>query len=164
LAFLICRARFAAPSAAGYAPAHDHLCRDNGIDIQSAAYLFNLARQHPEPLEDPRYRHIIDESRLFLTDDADELSRFIERHVRHRSRHDVLYLLEKGRVVPAPALVDGLSLPWNFSGENWATATDGIEQVGCVHTCQGVEFDWLGVLIGPDLRFENGRVVQVMPT
>ena len=55
--------------------------------------------------------------------------------------------------------VDGLSLPWNFSGENWATAADGIGQVGCVHTCQGVEFDWLGVLIGPDLRFEDGRIV-----
>jgi len=410
--------------------------RDHGIDIQSAAYLFNLARRHPEPLEDPRYRHIIDESRLFLADDADELSRFIEKHVRYRSRHDVLFLLEKGRVIPAPALiervarmldgneefdlldaqneafqvirhaiagvataakrqvfivhggpgtgksviavrllaevlasqrlgffiapnkafrdtlveqlarggrdyredgqalfqsswsfhaadfmkdrlhevlvideahrlkdeayqyrgasmvedmvraarisvffldetqrvqwndsgsedriraaarkfrahvhppftltaqfrcggsdgylnwlddvlqirptgnfdhwaegqydfrvfddaadlyrelrarntsnqarlvagyswdwptagrqrrghvkhvaVDGLSLPWNFSGENWATAADGIDQVGCVHTCQGVEFDWLGVLIGPDLRFENGQVV-----
>ena len=410
--------------------------RDKGVDIQSAAYLFNLARRHPEPLEDPRYRHIIDESRLFLADDAEELSRFIEQHVRHRSRHDVLFLLEKGRIIPAPALVervarmldgneefdlldtqneafqvirhaiagvataakrqvfivhggpgtgksviavrllaevlaskrlgffiapnkafrdtlveqlargsrdyredgqalfqsswsfhtadfmkdrlhevlivdeahrlkdeayqyrgasmvedmvraarisvffldetqrvqwndsgsesrireaarkfkaqvhppfaltaqfrcggsdgylnwlddvlqirptgnfdnwaeeqydfrvfddatelyralksrnadnkarlvagywwdwptegrqrrghvkhvtvDGLSMPWNFSGENWATAADGIDQVGCVHTCQGVEFDWLGVLIGPDLRFENGRVV-----
>jgi len=410
--------------------------RDKGVDIHSAAYLFNLPRRHPEPLEDPRYRHIIDESRLFLADDAEELSRFIEKHVRHRSRHDVLFLLEKGRIIPAPALVervgkmldgneefdlldvqneafqvirhaiagvatavkrqvfiihggpgtgksviavrllaevlaskrlgffiapnkafrdtlveqlargsrdyredgqalfqsswsfhaadfmkdrlhevlivdeahrlkdeayqyrgasmvedmvraarisvffldetqrvqwndsgsesrireaarkfkaqvhppftltaqfrcggsdgylnwlddvlqirptgnfdnwaeeqydfrvfddaaelyralkarnadnkarfvagyswdwptegrqrrghvkhvtvDGLSLPWNFSGENWATAADGIDQVGCVHTCQGVEFDWLGVLIGPDLRFENGRVV-----
>lgn len=410
--------------------------RDKGIDIHSAAYLFNLERRRPEPLEDPRYRHIIDESQLFLADDADELSRFIEKHVRHRSRHDVLFLLEKGRIIPAPALVervarmldgneefdlldtqneafqvirhaiagvataakrqvfivhggpgtgksviavrllaevlaskrlgffiapnkafrdtlveqlargsrdyredgqalfqsswsfhtadfmkdrlhevlvvdeahrlkdeayqyrgasmvedmvraarisvffldetqrvqwndcggesrireaatkfkahvhppftltaqfrcggsdgylnwlddvlqirptgnfdnwadeqydfrvfddavelyreltarnaentarlvagyswewptagrqrrghakhvtvDGLSLPWNFSGENWATATDGIEQVGCVHTCQGVEFDWLGVLIGPDLRFEDGRIV-----
>jgi phage repressor protein C with HTH and peptisase S24 domain len=28
-----------------------------------------------------------------------------------------------------------------------------------VHTCQGVEFDWLGVLIGADLRYENGKVV-----
>ena len=54
---------------------------------------------------------------------------------------------------------DGLALPWNFDGENWATSEDGIEQVGCVHTCQGVEFDWLGVLIGPDLRYENGKVI-----
>lgn len=54
---------------------------------------------------------------------------------------------------------DGLSLPWNVTGENWATVKDGVDQVGCVHTCQGVEFDWLGVLSGPDLRYENGRVV-----
>lgn len=80
--------------------------RDKGINLQSAAYLFNLTRRRPEPLEDPRYRHIIDESRLFLADDADELSKFIEKHVRHRSRHDVLFLLEKGRIIPAPALVE----------------------------------------------------------
>ena len=80
--------------------------RDKGINLQSAAYLFNLTRRRPEPLEDPRYRHIIDESRLFLADDADELSAFIEKHVRHRSRHDVLFLLEQGRIIPAPALVE----------------------------------------------------------
>jgi len=80
--------------------------RDKEIDIQSAAYLFNLVRRRPEPLEDPRYRHIIDESRLFLADDADDLSRYIETLVRHRSRHDVLFLLEKGRIIPAPALVE----------------------------------------------------------
>ena len=80
--------------------------RERNIGMHSAAYLFNLRRRAPEPLEDPRYRHIIDESRLFLADDADRLSRFIEHHVRHRSRHDVLFLLEKGRIVPAPALVD----------------------------------------------------------
>lgn len=56
---------------------------------------------------------------------------------------------------------DGLSLPWNFDGENWATSIDGIEQVGCVHTSQGVEFDWLGVLIGADLAYEGARVVGV---
>lgn len=53
---------------------------------------------------------------------------------------------------------DGLSLPWNYDGENWATSVDGIEQVGCVHTSQGVEFDWLGVLIGPDLAIRDGKV------
>ncbi len=54
---------------------------------------------------------------------------------------------------------DGLSLPWNYFGENWATSSDGIEQVGCIHTSQGLEFDWLGVLIGSDLAFQDGVVV-----
>jgi DUF2075 family protein len=56
---------------------------------------------------------------------------------------------------------DGLSLPWNYSGENWATSADGIEQVGCVHTSQGVEFEWLGVLIGPDLICIDDKLLGV---
>lgn len=56
---------------------------------------------------------------------------------------------------------DGLALPWNFEGENWATSKDGIGQVGCVHTSQGLEFDWLGVLIGEDLVFRDGQVLGV---
>lgn len=54
---------------------------------------------------------------------------------------------------------DGLALPWNFDDESWAASPDGIEQVGCVHTSQGLEFDWMGVLIGDDLRYADGRVV-----
>ena len=76
------------------------------VGIHSAAYLFNLVRRRPEPLEDARYRHIIDDTHLFLADDADALSRYIERYVRHRSQHDVLFLLEKGRLIPAPALIE----------------------------------------------------------
>jgi hypothetical protein len=53
---------------------------------------------------------------------------------------------------------DGLGLPWNFDGENWATSKDGINQVGCIHTCQGLEFDWLGILIGDDLVYRDGQV------
>lgn len=54
---------------------------------------------------------------------------------------------------------DGLSLSWNYDGENWATAADGIEHVGCIHTSQGLEFDWLGVLIGGDLVYRSGAVI-----
>ena len=53
---------------------------------------------------------------------------------------------------------DGLALPWNYTGESWAAAKDGIEQVGCVHTSQGLEFDWMGVLIGDDLVCREGIV------
>jgi len=54
---------------------------------------------------------------------------------------------------------DGLELPWNYDGESWAGSKDGIEQVGCIHTSQGLEFDWMGVLIGEDLIFRDGKVV-----
>ena len=53
---------------------------------------------------------------------------------------------------------DGLALPWNYAGESWAASKDGIKQVGCVHTSQGLEFDWMGVLIGDDLVWREGLV------
>lgn len=31
--------------------------------------------------------------------------------------------------------------------------------MGCIHTCQGLEFDYVGVIIGDDLRVKNGNLV-----
>ncbi|MDJ1501842.1 DUF2075 domain-containing protein [Xanthocytophaga agilis] len=47
------------------------------------------------------------------------------------------------------------SMPWNSrsSGSTWAIDEEGVDQIGCVHTSQGLEFDYVGVIIGNDLRF-----------
>ncbi len=47
------------------------------------------------------------------------------------------------------------AMPWNSRklGSTWAIKEEGLDQVGCVHTAQGLEFDYVGVLIGSDLRF-----------
>jgi DUF2075 family protein len=37
----------------------------------------------------------------------------------------------------------------------------GFDQVGCVYTAQGFEYDWSGVIIGPDLVARHGRTVTV---
>ena len=34
-----------------------------------------------------------------------------------------------------------------------------IHEAGCIHTSQGLEFDYTGVIIGDDMRFENGKVI-----
>jgi uncharacterized protein len=36
----------------------------------------------------------------------------------------------------------------------WATDPGGIDQVGCIYTAQGFEFDYAGVIWGPDLRYD----------
>lgn len=46
-------------------------------------------------------------------------------------------------------------MPWNARGlSTWAIDERGVEQIGCVHTSQGLEFDYAGVIIGNDLRFD----------
>jgi len=49
---------------------------------------------------------------------------------------------------------------WNLDqdGSLWIIAEKSIEQVGCIHTCQGLEVDYIGVIIGTDLMIRNGQV------
>lgn len=62
--------------------------------------------------------------------------------------------------------VGGWALPWNAKPDAgrlavgipksnfWASDPGGLEQVGCVYTAQGFEFDYVGIIIGPDLRYD----------
>jgi hypothetical protein len=49
---------------------------------------------------------------------------------------------------------------WNkqTDGSLWAITEGSIDQVGCIHTSQGLEFDYVGVIIGEDLCAENGKI------
>ena len=61
--------------------------------------------------------------------------------------------------------------PWNLKGDRsvggappsplWATDPAGFGQVGCIYTAQGFEYDYAGVIIGPDLVWRDGRWLTV---
>ncbi len=52
------------------------------------------------------------------------------------------------------------SISWNLGNSlTWAIDPDSVNEAGCIHTCQGLEFDYVGVIIGDDLRYENGKIV-----
>ena len=52
---------------------------------------------------------------------------------------------------------------WNLGSDGglWITAPDSIEQIGCIHTCQGLEMDYVGIIIGPDLVVRDGKLMTV---
>lgn len=56
--------------------------------------------------------------------------------------------------------IGSFEMSWNLgNGEPFAVSDTSINEVGCIHTAQGLEFDYVGVIIGDDMRFENGHVV-----
>jgi hypothetical protein len=75
-----------------------------------------------------------------------------------------------GSLVPDVQIGDW-SRPWNLKGERavgdappaalWASDERGFGQVGCVYTAQGFEYEWNGVLLGPDLVWRDDRWVAV---
>ncbi len=55
---------------------------------------------------------------------------------------------------------DDFKMSWNLGNSStWAIDPDSVKQAGCIHTSQGLEFDYVGVIIGEDLRYENDKVV-----
>jgi len=66
----------------------------------------------------------------------------------------------------ADVKVDSWAMPWNAKPEAgrlakgipksnfWAADPGGLEQVGCVYTAQGFEFDYVGIIFGSDLRYD----------
>ncbi len=50
---------------------------------------------------------------------------------------------------------------WNLSshGQGWLAHPESVTEVGCIHTCQGLDLSYAGVIIGEDLIVRNGKVV-----
>jgi uncharacterized protein len=53
------------------------------------------------------------------------------------------------------------AMNWNLAsdGNLWILKPESVNEVGCIHTCQGLELDYIGVIIGPDFVIRNGQVV-----
>ncbi|MEO3840379.1 DUF2075 domain-containing protein [Streptomyces sp. B22F1] len=74
-----------------------------------------------------------------------------------------------GQALPPDVVIGDWQRPWNVYGDRavagappsalWATDPAGFGQVGCVYTAQGFEYDWSGVIIGPDLVWRGDRWV-----
>lgn len=68
---------------------------------------------------------------------------------KHRGEYDIY-------------LKNDFKAKWNLDGDKiWAINKNSFEQVGCIHTAQGLEFDYVGVLIGKDLRYDSttGQII-----
>ena len=51
-------------------------------------------------------------------------------------------------------------ISWNLgNSQTWAIDTNSVNEAGCIHTCQGLEFDYVGVIIGGDMRYENDHII-----
>lgn len=76
---------------------------------------------------------------------------------------------DAGKQLVPDVVIDGWRRPWNAKpGKRvadapesyyWASDERGFAQVGCIYTAQGFEYDWAGVIFGPDLVRRDGRWV-----
>ena len=56
--------------------------------------------------------------------------------------------------------IGDFEMSWNLGNTStFAIDENSVNEVGCIHTSQGLEFDYAGVIIGDDMRYENGHIV-----
>ena len=57
-------------------------------------------------------------------------------------------------------VIDDFSMSWNLGNSaTWAIDETSVNEIGCIHTAQGLEFDYIGVIIGNDMRFDGEHIV-----
>ncbi|MFJ8198219.1 DNA/RNA helicase domain-containing protein [Streptomyces sp. NPDC096152] len=116
-----------------------------------------------------------DRMQLLVADSPQELEAFLEarRSQGYGARMSAGYCWrwspepKPGDPLPADVVIGDWARPWNLRGDRaisgappsalWATDPAGFGQVGCVYTAQGFEYDWSGVIIGPDLVWRDDR-------
>jgi hypothetical protein len=116
-----------------------------------------------------------DRMRLLVADSPAEMETFLEarRAEGYGARISAGYCWgwspepKPGDLLPADVVIGDWARPWNLRGDRavsgappsalWATDPAGFGQVGCVYTAQGFEYDWSGVIIGPDLVWRGNH-------
>lgn len=116
------------------------------------------AGQDPEPFE------------LYYADSAAQMEKFLKSKLDAGLSARMAAGLcwkwtDESGTAPDVTPEQGWARPWN-AGDNhstpgvpkrryWATDAGGFEQIGCVHTAQGLEYEWGGVIMGSDLTWSG---------
>ena len=89
-----------------------------------------------------------------------------ENHINNKSRMVAGYCYDwnvRHRRGEWDIMLEGdFKAKWNLENDKiWAINPDSFEEVGCIHTAQGLEFDFVGVLIGKDLKYDpkTGKII-----
>lgn len=56
--------------------------------------------------------------------------------------------------------IGDFEMSWNLKNTTtFAIDENSVDEIGCIHTSQGLDFDYVGVIIGDDMRYEDGHVI-----
>ena len=101
-------------------------------------------------------------------DSPQELRTFITaKNAAHNKARMVAGYCWKWKSKPDPKAFDiefpeyGFQMRWNLmdDGSLWIQSPNSVNEIGCIHTCQGLEVDYIGVVIGEDFIVRNGEVI-----
>lgn len=59
--------------------------------------------------------------------------------------------------------IDGVDFFWNRTDEDWINLTQDICEMGCIHTTQGYDLNYAGIIFGSDITYnENTKQIEII--
>ncbi|WP_298733988.1 DNA/RNA helicase domain-containing protein [uncultured Chitinophaga sp.] len=94
-----------------------------------------------------------------------DLSQMIE-HIRKKDGEEELARVVAGYAWPWPSKknkkaydinIGQLKLRWNSVKRNWIHSANAINEVGCIHTVQGYDLNYTGIIFGNEISYDKGK-------
>ena len=63
--------------------------------------------------------------------------------------------ISKGGKSPFDFEIEGTKLTWNRTAIDWINSESSSKEVGSIHTVQGYDLNYAGVIVGPELGFDK---------
>lgn len=121
--------------------------------------LLQIKETANETLEDIDYDFkIFDDVRLM----HDEIIRLNKHNKKSRMVAGYCWKwISQSNPILKDIVIGDYSATWNLKehGQAWLVHPASVTEVGCIHTCQGLDLDYVGVIIGPDLTVRKGKVI-----
>ena len=55
--------------------------------------------------------------------------------------------------------IEDTKLQWNSTNKDWINTPNAINEVGCIHTTQGYDLNYTGIIIGHEISYKDGQIV-----
>ena len=53
---------------------------------------------------------------------------------------------------------------WNIRDRSWVTSPGAADEIGCIHTSQGYDLNYCGLILGPDIRYDkDSGKIEIVP-
>lgn len=98
-----------------------------------------------------------------LFDNIREMKSAIEKRDRNNGLSRLLagyaweWKTNKDEFIDYDIEIEGIKLRWNSVTEDWVNSPDAINEVGCIHTIQGYDLNYAGVIIGPEISYDESK-------
>ena len=60
--------------------------------------------------------------------------------------------------------LDGEKYVWNMSNSEWILRPNSIDEIGCIHTTQGYDLNYVAVIFGPEINYDPDKGIIINPT